>query len=126
MTNFLEAEGHWDQELALHQIALAAARPAGDLPGQARALMLLSDPQFYTNDRAASVAALQQALALYSDLGDRVGQASALNGLGFVHRVSGDYHSAAACCQQALELFRGLGNGGARPLSSPSWVSCSG
>ena len=110
MHDFLFAEGHWDQQLALDQIALAAARQGDDRPGQARALLLLSDPQFYTNDRAAAVAATQQALALYRDLGNQVGQASALNGLGFMYRVSSDYRSAAACCQQALELFRGLGN----------------
>ena len=63
--------GHWDQALALHQTALAAARRAGDRPGQARALMLLAGTQFVTSDFAAAEAALQQALALYRDLGDR-------------------------------------------------------
>ena len=124
MHDFLYAEGHWDQQLALDQIALAAARQGDDRPGQARALLLLSDPQFYTHDRAAAVAATQQALALYRDLGNQVGQASALNGLGFMYRVSSDYRSAA-CCQQALELFRGLATGGARltPLSTWEWCS---
>jgi DNA-binding SARP family transcriptional activator/tetratricopeptide (TPR) repeat protein len=110
MHDFLYAGGHWDQELALHQIALAAARQAGDRPGQARALLLLSGLQLITNHRAAAVAATQQALALFRDLGDRAGQATALNGLAYMHRVSGDYRSAAACCQQALELYRGLGH----------------
>ncbi len=108
--DFLYAEGHWDQQLALHQISLTAARQAGDRPGQARALMLLSSPQLVTNERAASVASAQQALALFRDLRDQVGQASALNHLGYMHKASGDYPSATACCQQALELFRGLGN----------------
>jgi tetratricopeptide (TPR) repeat protein/transcriptional regulator with XRE-family HTH domain len=107
---FLYAEGHWDQELAQDQIALAAARQAGDRAGQARALLLLSDPQLTTNDRAAAVSSMQQALALFRDLGDQAGQASALNGLSYLHKASGDYRSATACCQRALELFRGLGN----------------
>jgi len=110
MHDFLHAEGHWDQELALDRLALAAARRAGDRPGQARALLVLSDPQYYTNDRAAAVDAMRQALALYRDLGDQLGQASALNGLGSMYRHSCDYRPAAACCQQALELFRALGN----------------
>jgi tetratricopeptide (TPR) repeat protein/transcriptional regulator with XRE-family HTH domain len=110
MAGFLDARGHWDQALAVHQTALAAARQAGDRPGQARALILLSDPQFRTNDRVAAVAASRQALALYRDLGDRAGQAWALNSLGFLNRVAGDYPSAAACHQQALALCRGLGN----------------
>ena len=112
MHDFLHAEGHWDQELALHQIALAAARLADDPVGQARTLMLLSDPQLTTGDRAASVASMQQALALFHGLGHQVGQASALNGLSWMHKVSGDYRSATASCQQALELWRGLGNRG--------------
>jgi Tetratricopeptide repeat len=41
MASFLQIRGHWDQAVALHQTALAAARQAGDRPGQARALMLL-------------------------------------------------------------------------------------
>ena len=43
--------------------ALAAARQAGDLPGQARALMLLANMQAMTGDLAAAAASLPQALA---------------------------------------------------------------
>jgi tetratricopeptide (TPR) repeat protein/transcriptional regulator with XRE-family HTH domain len=120
MHDFLHGEGYWDQELALHQVSLAAARRAGDRLGQARALMLLSDPQLATGDRAASVASMQQGLALFRDLGHQVGQASALNGLSYTHKASGDYRSAAAGCRQALELFGGLGNrrGQAHALSN--------
>ena len=110
MAGFLEAGGRWDQAVAVHLTALAAARQAGDRPGQARALMELSVPRFRINDRAAAVAASQQALALYRDLGDRAGQAGAITSLGFMHRVAGDYQSAAACYQQALALFRDLGD----------------
>jgi tetratricopeptide (TPR) repeat protein/transcriptional regulator with XRE-family HTH domain len=109
MAAFLDARGYWDQALAVHQAALAAARRAGDRPGQARALMLLSGPQFRTDDRAAAVAGARQALALYRDLDDRAGQAWALINLGFWHQVAGEYPSAAACHQQALELYRGFG-----------------
>jgi DNA-binding SARP family transcriptional activator/tetratricopeptide (TPR) repeat protein len=113
MHDFLQAGGHWDQQRALDQIALAAARQADDRLGQARALMLLSGPQFHANDRAASVASMEQALALFRDLGDQVaqiGQASALNSLGYLHGRAGDYPAAVTCHQQALELFRRLGN----------------
>jgi tetratricopeptide (TPR) repeat protein/transcriptional regulator with XRE-family HTH domain len=112
MANFLATGGHIDQALAVHTTALAAARQAGDRPGQARALMQLSGPQFRTGDRAATFAGTRRALELYRELGDQVGQASALNEQGFLHRVAGDYQSAVACHQQALELFRDLGNRG--------------
>ena len=110
MADFLEARGPWDQGLALHQSALAAACQAGDLPGQARALMLLANTQALTSDLAAAAATFQQAQAVYRDLGDRAGQADAINGLGFVHGRTSRFASAIACHQQALELFRDLGH----------------
>ena len=64
MTSFLDLQGHWGHALALHQNALATARQVGDRPGEARALLLLSDAQFATGDRAAAIVALQQAPAL--------------------------------------------------------------
>jgi tetratricopeptide (TPR) repeat protein/transcriptional regulator with XRE-family HTH domain len=109
MASFLFLRGHFDQAIALHQTALAAARRAGDRPGQARALKLLSDMLFLTGDSAAGAAA-EQALALFRDLGDRAGQGDALNGLAMVHRLTGHYPAAATCHQQALDLFRDLGN----------------
>jgi tetratricopeptide (TPR) repeat protein len=107
MASFLALRGHFDQAIALHQTALAAARRAGDRPGQARALMLLSDMQFWTGDSAAATAA-EQALALFRDLDDRMGQGDALNGLAMVHRLTGHYPAAVTCHQQALDLFRDL------------------
>jgi tetratricopeptide (TPR) repeat protein/transcriptional regulator with XRE-family HTH domain len=110
MASFLAIRGHWDQATALHQTALAAARRAGDRPGQARALMLLSDIYISTRDSAAAAATAEQALALFRDLGDRAGQGDALNSLGVVRRLAGDYPAAATCFQQALDLFGDLGN----------------
>jgi tetratricopeptide (TPR) repeat protein/transcriptional regulator with XRE-family HTH domain len=110
MASFLEARGHWDQALTLHQIALAAARRAGDQPGEARALLLLGAMQVMTGGYAAAVVTLQQALAVYRDLGDPAGQAAAIDSLGFVHGRTGDYPSATACHQLALALCRDLGD----------------
>jgi tetratricopeptide (TPR) repeat protein/transcriptional regulator with XRE-family HTH domain len=106
--DFLHYGGHLDQALAMHKTALAAARQAGDRPGQARALMLLS--RVRTNDQASAIVGSRQALELYRQLGDRVGQVKALNGLGFLHRLAGDYPSAANYHHQALALFRDIDN----------------
>ena len=110
MTGFLDARGHWDQALALHRIALAAARQAGDRPGQAQALNLLAGVQGKTGDHPAAAAAPRQALALYRDLGDRAGQAAALTLDGALHAMTGAYPAAAASHQQALALYRDLGH----------------
>jgi tetratricopeptide (TPR) repeat protein/transcriptional regulator with XRE-family HTH domain len=108
MADFLDARGHWDQATALHQLANAAARQAGDRAGQAGALTNLGAIQANTRNHRAAAANVTQALALYRDLGDRAGQANALNNLGIVQWLSGDYQAAAASSQQALELFREL------------------
>jgi tetratricopeptide (TPR) repeat protein/transcriptional regulator with XRE-family HTH domain len=110
IAGFLNARGHWDQGLVLHQAALAAARQAGDRHAQARALVLLGLTQAMTEDPPAAAAALRQALELYRDLGDRAGQAAALTATGFLHVQSDDYPAAAAALRQALELYRDLGH----------------
>ena len=110
MAGFLNARGYWDQGLALNQAALAAARQAGDRPGQARALLLLSVTQVMTEDHSAAAAGQRQALELYRDLGDRAGQAATLTVIGALHVGSDDYPAAAAALRQALELYRGLGH----------------
>ena len=110
MAGFLQTRGYWDQGLALHQAALAAARRAGDRAGQARALMLLSPMQTMTGDDPAATASATRALRLYRDLGDRAGQAAALTMIGFLHVVTDDYPAAAAELRQALELFGDLGH----------------
>jgi tetratricopeptide (TPR) repeat protein/transcriptional regulator with XRE-family HTH domain len=110
MAGFLETRGYWDQGVALHQAALAAAREIGDRAGQARALMLLSPMQNMTEDAPAAAASATEALQLYRDLGDRAGQADALTMIGLVHTATDDYPAAAAELHQALELFRSLGH----------------
>jgi len=108
MDGFLQTRGYWDQGLALHQAALAAARQADDRASQARALMLVSPMQTMTEDTPAAVVSATRALQLYRELGDRTGQAAALHMIGFLYTLTDDYPAAAAELRQALELFRRL------------------
>ncbi len=126
MANFLHIRGHWDQSIALHQTALAAARQAHDRPGQAWALNWMASTQILTRDFTAAEAALWKALALLDDLGDHGGQGDALNGLGTVYWLTGDYPAAVGRHQQALELFRSLGHrrGQAQALNGLGAVRC--
>jgi tetratricopeptide (TPR) repeat protein len=110
MAGFLETRGYWDQGLVLQQVALAAARQAGDRAGQARALMLLCPMQAMTEDDPAAAASATWALQLYRDLGDRAGQAAALTMIGGLLVATDDYPAAAAELRQALELFGDLGH----------------
>jgi tetratricopeptide (TPR) repeat protein/transcriptional regulator with XRE-family HTH domain len=120
ISGFLAARGHWDQSAALHHIALAAARRAGDRLGEADTLAELGALQRETGDYPAATATLTRALALYGEAGDQPGQAYALDQLGFLRVLTGDYPAAAASHQQALALFGDLGD-----LRGQAWALCS-
>jgi tetratricopeptide (TPR) repeat protein/transcriptional regulator with XRE-family HTH domain len=105
---FLYTRGYWDQAIALHQTVLAAARRAGDRPGQAGALHQLCILQAETGDNPAATASQRQAMNLYRELGDRHGQAQALYGLSLVHGMAAHYPAAIAAARQALDLSRDL------------------
>jgi tetratricopeptide (TPR) repeat protein/transcriptional regulator with XRE-family HTH domain len=106
ISGFLLAHGHVDQHGALHRTALAAARQAGNMPGEAGALGELALRAWLTGDHPVAAASLTRALALYRDIGDLCGQAYALDHLGIVQRLTGDYPAAAASHQQAVALAR--------------------
>jgi tetratricopeptide (TPR) repeat protein len=106
----LRIAGHWDQALAIHETALAAARLAGDRLGQADTLVDLGIVQRVTGEYAAARASLAEALTLFHDLGHRRGQADALNELGIVQQLTGEYAAATASLTEALALFHGLGD----------------
>ena len=110
MGDFLRAHGDWDQAAALHRTALAAARRAGDRPGQALALRQVGILAWQSGDLPAAAASLTQAAALYGEAGDRPGQAYALDHLGMVQQLTGDYPAALASRQQALAIARGSGD----------------
>ena len=109
MAGFLETRGYWDEALDLLQAAVTAAGVAGDLPGLARALLLLGGQQSMIGDFPAAAANATQALALYRDLGDRDGEGDCLTGFGHTRIMAGDYPAAAASFRQAMDLFRDNG-----------------
>jgi tetratricopeptide (TPR) repeat protein len=110
VSDFLLTEGHWTEAVTLGQVALAAARTAGDLQGQAWTLNQLGTVQELTGEYPAAAASQAQALQLFRDLSDRRGQACALNQLSTVQRLTGDYAAATASLTQGLRLFRDLGD----------------
>jgi tetratricopeptide (TPR) repeat protein len=120
ISDFLHVQGHWNEAVTLHQLALATGRAAEDRAGQAGAFHSLGTIQRLTGDNAAATASQTRALELFCDLGDRRGQASALNQLGIIQRHTGDYAVSTISHSQALELFSDLGDrrGQARALSS--------
>ena len=110
MHGFLSSQGQWYQARALHQLALNAARHAGDSDAEAGALTDLGDTQHLTGDYPAAIGSLGQALELYRARSDQLGEAGALSLLGDVQYSTGDYSAAATSLTQALELYRHQGD----------------
>jgi tetratricopeptide (TPR) repeat protein/DNA-binding XRE family transcriptional regulator len=110
MHGFLRTVGHWDQALALHQTALAAARRVGDRLGEALALSDLGDAQYLAGDCPAAAASLIHALELFRGIGSSMGEANVISYLGLVQQLTGDYRAAEESLTRGLELYRHLGD----------------
>jgi hypothetical protein len=124
MAGFLSVRHYRDQALALDETALAAARQAGDRPGEGRALNLLASSQIGADDFAAADATLQQSLALHRDLGDQGGQADALNGLGRVYWRTGNYPAAITLSSRRWNCSAASVTSSAKPRLSTGWAPC--
>jgi tetratricopeptide (TPR) repeat protein/transcriptional regulator with XRE-family HTH domain len=107
---FLRGHGYFEQAAGLHQTALAAARQASDLRGQASAYDELGFMAWLGGDSKSAAASFRQAVALFRELGDQVGEANAINHVALVQWTTGDYRGATASNQQALTLAQSAGD----------------
>ena len=110
ISDFMHAQGHWNEAFSLGQTALAAAHTAGDQQGQAWALNRLGIAQELTGNYPAAADSQDQARQLFHDLDDQRGQAWALNQLGLVQWLTGDYPAAVRSQEQAQLLFVDIGD----------------
>lgn len=108
MEGFLRIQGHWDQALTLHQIALWAARQSSDRLSEAGALTDLGTIKRLLGDHSGGAADLKLASGLAAQLGNRRGEANALQQLGLIQYLSGDYPAAADSLTAALGHYRDL------------------
>jgi len=122
---FLQWRGHWSDGVRIQRTALAAARRAGDLSGQANACYLLALVVMIGDAYGEASVYLSEALALWEQLGDPVGQGRSLFCLARVARNEGDYAAAIAHAQRALGLYRAVGDRGGqtRTLNAIGWYN---
>jgi tetratricopeptide (TPR) repeat protein len=107
---FLIARGYWDQASTLHHTALAAARQAGDLTGEATALTNLGSVQRQKGDIEANLRSQREALAVFKRSSSRLGQAHTHYQIGFAQLVVGDLLAATASLQRARRTYHELGD----------------
>jgi tetratricopeptide (TPR) repeat protein/transcriptional regulator with XRE-family HTH domain len=108
--SFLRVQGHWNQALTLHQLAIEAARQDEDWLAEAEARTDLATIQRMTGDYPAATGNLTAAVEAFRERGNRQGEANALLQLGNVQYPTGDYPAAARSLGQALKHYQDLGD----------------
>ncbi|MEU5945784.1 BTAD domain-containing putative transcriptional regulator [Micromonospora sp. NPDC047465] len=123
LTTYLDRRGHWDDLSAVQQTALAAARRAADLFGQAQAHHGLAIAYTWLERHSDAHRHYRDTLALYRRLGDDAGQAHAHLGISWVLARQGRHDAALDPTRQALDLYRSAGHlpGQAKALNNLGW-----
>ncbi|GIE95252.1 BTAD domain-containing putative transcriptional regulator [Paractinoplanes rishiriensis] len=110
MMDFLDIHSYWHDLIAVHTVALGAARRLGDNAGQAhahwglaRAYAKLDRPDDATENFGHTLCRFEQA-------GDRTGQAQTLLNLGWVLDRQGRYPEALAYARRAMTLYEATGD----------------
>ncbi|MPY64501.1 AfsR/SARP family transcriptional regulator [Streptomyces spongiae] len=93
-----------------HDAALAAARRAEDLSGEALLLIGLGQLRYEQDRCAEALDYFRQAERLCADLGDVRGRSAALTGLGSACRELGELRAAERALADAADGFRRLGD----------------
>ncbi|MBC9719041.1 tetratricopeptide repeat protein [Streptomyces sp. TRM66268-LWL] len=112
LDRLLDTAAHYRDALALHALALDAARALGDRAAEAAALNRLGHAHLRTGSYTAAVRHHQEALDAHRVGGDRLGEADALHGLGTLSWRLGRYEDARAHLEAALALRRELADTG--------------
>jgi tetratricopeptide (TPR) repeat protein len=109
---YLAQQGHWDDALAINDVACAAAERAGNQRELAVSLLNRGTVQHLLEDYSSAMVNLLGAHWLYAELGDRTGMASAIRGICAVQYATGDYAAATnnlsallALCERAGDRF---------------------
>jgi DNA-binding SARP family transcriptional activator/tetratricopeptide (TPR) repeat protein len=103
---FLVADGHWDDALAAHLMALQACRDLDDLPGAARAALDLSLISLRTGHSEEALQHAVEAADTFGVLGDKRSQADALDRVGIIHRNTARFRDALAYHREAIDIYR--------------------
>jgi tetratricopeptide (TPR) repeat protein len=107
---YLARCGHWDDALAIHNLAVLAAEREQDLPGLAVSLLNLGAVQLLVDDYPSALVNVSRAHRLHVELGDRHGEARAVGHIGAVQYAMGEYAAATRNLTRALALCTEVGD----------------
>ncbi|WP_424211334.1 BTAD domain-containing putative transcriptional regulator [Streptomyces sp. BI20] len=105
-----ETRNHLDEWQRCAVRALAAARAAEDVPGEATMLRLLGSLAIYQRRYEQAEGWTMAALRLLRGSGDTAGAALAHRNLAMCARFQGDWERALDSCEEALRGFHALGD----------------
>ncbi|RZS45016.1 putative ATPase [Herbihabitans rhizosphaerae] len=103
--DYLQIRRSWALWERSHEIALEAARSAGDRAGEGWVTTNLAEAARQRGDLDHSVLLYEQALCIRRETGDRFGEAWTLAGSGFLALDRGQFDEATRYADAALEIF---------------------
>ncbi|SNS76354.1 DNA-binding transcriptional activator of the SARP family [Streptosporangium subroseum] len=109
---YFDLRCHFDAWQHTHRIALAAARLAEDLDGEAAMLRGLAQVCLYQDRYAESARMFRRSRAIFRELGDTRGEATSICGLGAVNQFCGGHPAALEYFRKALAMFLAIGDQG--------------
>jgi tetratricopeptide (TPR) repeat protein/transcriptional regulator with XRE-family HTH domain len=126
LNGFLHTYGHWDEALALHAMALEAAREMGDERAEADAWLDIGSAQHMTADYATARESLTRALKRYDAVDDTLGRANVFYYLGLVYRLGGEITAAIDSLSRAFDLYGAMNAvlGQASALNEMGYARC--
>ena len=110
MDRYLDRQGRWQDQLAVQNIALSAARTTGARNGVALALRAIGFTHGRLGDYDQGRDYLRRALALFTELDDAHGMAETHRLLAFGSNAVSDHDTALAHYESALEIYRRIGD----------------
>jgi tetratricopeptide (TPR) repeat protein len=110
LADFFEVYACWDEWERTHEVALRAARLAGDRQAEASLLCGLGDLRRFQSRAPEAEAYCRQSNVIFAGLEDTRGEIDSLIGLGRACRRRGELDAAAASFEETLALCRRLGD----------------
>lgn len=109
LADFLERNGHWEEAVKAHSLALQASRDLNDYGRAGRAALALSMVELLTGQQEPARGHADEAVELSRRLGDRCGEAAALDQVGIVCHQAAQFRDALAYHQESCDIYREAG-----------------
>jgi tetratricopeptide (TPR) repeat protein/DNA-binding SARP family transcriptional activator len=117
LAEYLDVNGHWNEAIEHHELALRARRELGARDDIAQSLAALGFARLRTADHETALECATEALSIYRLQGDRAAQAEILDYIGGVYWWSGRNHEALAYHKEALDIYRSLNHNAGQALT---------